>query len=152
MIHFEVEDLPPDMQEQALRKLGEQQPPPEQDKPRKYHNTPAERDGIRFDSQKEARRFDDLSALLRAGKIRDLKLQPQFTLIEAYTTTEGNHVRATRYQADFSYERATAPDCEGAVYWIPVVEDVKSKATRTRLYVTKKKMMLLKFGIEIREV
>ena len=66
-----------------------------------------------FDSKKEARRYDELMAMLRAGQIRDLKLQPQFTIQEAYTTPEGQRVRAIRYQADFSYERATEPDCNG---------------------------------------
>ena len=40
---------------------------------------------FKFDSQKEARRFDELLVLLQAGKIKDLKLQPEFTLREAYT-------------------------------------------------------------------
>ena len=60
----------------------------------KYHNQPAMRGSIRFDSQKEARRYDELMLMLKAGEIRELKLQPQFTLQEAYTTPEGNRVRA----------------------------------------------------------
>lgn len=59
-------------------------------------------DGIPFDSQKEARRFIELRSLLKAGKIRNLKLQPQFTLQESYVTPEGERVRAVRYVADFS--------------------------------------------------
>lgn len=113
----------------------------------KYHSVPTGRTAqngaeIRFDSKKEARRFDELMLMLKAGKISDLKLQPQFTLQEAYTTPEGNRVRAIRYQADFSYWR------DGA----EVVEDVKSKATKTRVYGIKKKLMREKFGIEIREI
>ena len=38
------------------------------------------------------------------------------------------------------------------VYWIPVVEDVKSKATATDKYKLKKKLMLEKFNITVKEV
>lgn len=107
---------------------------------------------MNFDSKKEARRYDELMAMLRAGQIRDLKLQPQFTIQEAYTTPEGQRVRAIRYQADFSYKRPTEPDCTGEVHWLRVVEDVKSRATKTRVYEIKKKLMREKLGIEIQEV
>ena len=83
-------------------------------------------------------------ALLRAGKIRDLKLQPQFTLQESYKTPEGKRVQAIRYVADFSYF-----DCDLGK---DVVEDVKSRATKTRVYEMKRKLLLERFGIEIREV
>lgn len=65
---------------------------------------------------------------------------------------EGRRVRAIRYQADFSYERPTAPDVTGEIHWLKVVEDVKSRATKTRVYEIKKKLLQEKFGIEIREV
>lgn len=128
----------------------------------KYKNIPAERSGesanIRFASQKEARRYDELMLLLKAGKIRDLRLQQDFTLQEAYTTPDGKRVRAIRYVADFSYERmrpywkgyeAHCPD-DG---WYRVVEDTKGgKATQTPTYKMKKKMMQDKYGITIKEV
>ncbi len=97
----------------------------------------------------EARRFDELSAQLRTGYIRNLKLQPQFTLQEAYTTTEGVRVRAIRYQADFSYERLQGLTADGV--WTLVVEDVKSRATRTREYLMKKKIMQERFGSTLRK-
>ena len=155
---IDVKDLPPAYQVQALRKLAERERAKGRgpalspaagapQKASKYHNKPAERvtpagTVIRFASRKEAGRFDELLVLLQAGKIRDLKLQPSFTLQEAYTTTEGVRVRAIRYQADFSYRR------DGAL----VVEDVKSRATKTRVYEMKKKLMREKFGIEIQEI
>lgn len=162
-----IEDLPPWAQAQAQRKMAQQrQPkatPPSPAQPpwagggEKYHNVRTQRtleDGgkVDFDSKKEARRYDELMAMLRAGQIRDLKLQPQFTIQEAYTTPEGQRVRAIRYQADFSYERATEPDCNGEIHWLRVVEDVKSRATKTRVYEIKKKLLREKLGIEIREV
>ena len=42
----------------------------------KYGNKKAVRNGITFDSQKEAVRYDQLMLMLCAGEIRDLKLQP----------------------------------------------------------------------------
>lgn len=169
-----VSDLPPKYQAQAMKKYMEQQqrrgpaPPaaPSQDpaKGTKYHNTPTERvtaSGavLHFDSQKEARRFDTLTARQAAGQIRDLRLQVDFTLQEAFTDTEGKRVRAIRYKADFTYwERDAAEESKAAATgwpcdsWRYVVEDVKSKATRTAKYAMKKKMLKDRFGYDITEV
>ena len=158
-----MEDLPPWAQAQAQRKMAEQSrkkapaPPAWAESKEKYHNVRTRRtlEGggtVDFDSKKEARRYDELVAMLQAGQIRELKLQPQFTIQEAFTTPEGRRVRAIRYQADFSYERPTAPDVTGEIHWLKVVEDVKSRATKTRVYEIKKKLLQEKFGIEIREV
>lgn len=138
--------LGPRAQRQILAKLGQAT------KTSKYHNEPCVVGRIRFDSKKEARRYEELMIMLRTGKIRSLKLQPQYTLQESCVTPEGERVRAIRYVADFAYERPTKPDCTGKVYWIPVVEDVKSKATRTAQYEIKRKLMWERYGIEIMEV
>lgn len=115
---------------------------------RKYHSCPDTRitssgNILRFDSQKEARRYDELCLLLKDGKIRNLRLQVDFTLQEAYTGTDGNRIRAIRYRADFTYDEHAENG------WKNVVEDVKGK--RTPEYQIKKKMMLDRFGIHIRE-
>lgn len=122
----------------------------------KYKNIPTERitDGgakIRFASLKEAARYDELMLMLKSGEIRNLRLQPEYTLQEAYTTPDGEHVRAIRYRADFSYERQYSIRYEGReMFWATVVEDVKGR--RTDVYKMKKKMMLERYGIEIQEV
>lgn len=77
----------------------------------KYRNNPTERvtsSGavIRFDSQKEARRYDHLILRQQGGEIRDLRLQVDFTLQEAYTDQEGRRIRAIRYRADFYIQGA----------------------------------------------
>lgn len=108
----------------------------------KYHNAPAERAGVRFDSQKEARRYDELIVMLWAGIITDLRLQPQFTLQESYVTETGERIRAIRYTADFSYRFG------GKL----VVEDVKSGPTRTKEYLRNRKFMRSRFGIDVQEV
>lgn len=118
----------------------------------KYHNEPVDVGKHHFDSKKEARRFEELMLLLQAGKIRKLRLQAQYTLQESYVTPEGERVRAIRYVADFAYERATGPDVNGEVYWLPVVEDVKSTATKTDKYKIKAKLLQERFGLTITEV
>ena len=167
---IDVKDLPPKYQAQALQKYMAQQkrrgphPSPAAGGPpkaSKYHNSPTERvtpSGVilHFDSQKEARRYDHLAALEQAGQIRDLRLQVDFTLQEAYTDTEGRRVRAIRYKADFTYHRPPGSGSHAAYRadqaWVLVVEDVKSRATRTKEYMLKRKMLKDKLGIDITEV
>lgn len=165
---IDVKDLPPAYQAQALRKWAEQERKKKRqplhcpaDAPtgggRKYHNKPTERvtpagNVLRFDSQKEARRYDELATLERAGKIRDLRMQVDFTLQEAYTDTEGRWVRAIRYKADFTYMKQSFVDRDGEWQWALVVEDVKSRATRTKEYILKRKLMKERFNIDIQEV
>ena len=165
---IDVKDLPPAYQAQALQKWVEQErrkkrtplPCPDDGTPgggRKYHNKPTERvtaSGavLRFDSQKEARRYDELSALERAGEIRELRMQVDFTLQEAYTDGEGRRVRAIRYRADFTYVRVKETIGEYTFRDQLVVEDVKSRATRTKEYIMKRKLMKERFNIDIQEV
>ena len=141
-LRFEsMADMPPRMRELYAR----QQLPGADAGPKKaskYHSAQAERGELRFDSQKEARRYDELMVMLRAGIISDLRLQPQFTLQESYVTETGERIRAIRYTADFSYKFG------GKL----VVEDVKTKPTRTKEYLRNRKFMRSKFGIEIQEV
>nr|DAV26245.1 MAG TPA: Endonuclease [Caudoviricetes sp.] len=141
-LRFEsMADMPPRMRElYAKQRLPEAQQ--EQKRKAKYKNAPEKRAGVRFDSKKEARRYDELLTMLRAGLISDLRLQPQFTLQESYCTETGERVRAVRYTADFSYRAG------GKL----IVEDVKSTATRTKEYLRNKKFMRSKFGIDIQEV
>lgn len=116
----------------------------------KYGNRKAVRDGIKFDSEREAARFSELKVLQAMGKIRNLRLQANFTLVEGYTTIEGERIKPMVYKADFTYERVTEPDRNGTVYWLREVED--AKGTKTKDYLLKKKLMQDKYGITIREV
>ena len=85
-------DMPAGMRDlyakKVLGQMPQARPEPEQ-KRAKYQNQKAERGEIHFDSQKEARRYDELLLMLRAGEIRDLRLQPQFTIQESYVTETG---------------------------------------------------------------
>ena len=165
---IDVKDLPPAYQAQALRKWAEQERKKKRQplhcpadagsgKPTKYHNKPTERvtaSGavLHFDSQKEARRYDELSTLERVGEIRELRMQVDFTLQEAYTDGEGRRVRAIRYRADFTYVQVKETIGEYTFRDQLVVEDVKSRATRTKEYIMKRKLMKERFNIDIQEV
>ena len=165
-MRIEVKDPPPKLQEQVWRKVIKQDqrrkreplPSPslaEGQKASKYHNRHTERVApsgtvIRFDSQREARRYDNLMAWQKTGEIKDLRRQVDFTLQEAYTDTECRRVRAIRYRADFTYWRRLMGR-EGHT-WALVVEDVKSRGTRTKDYLLKRKLMKERFGIDIVEV
>lgn len=109
----------------------------------KYNNTPTEVANIRFDSKKEANRYNELMAMQKASQIKNLKLQHTFTLQEQFKTTEGELIKSIKYVADFTYT-----DADGNF----VIEDVKSAATKeNKVYKLKKKLMAEK-GYKIREV
>lgn len=122
----------------------------------KYFNRKITVNGIPFDSQKEYKRFCELSLLQRAGVITDLERQVKFVLIPAqYETYERYGKNGKRlkdgqrciekecsYYADFVYKEKG----------ITVVEDTKSKATKTTEYIIKRKLMLYVHGIKIKEI
>lgn len=86
--------------------------------------------GIRFDSKKEARRYQELKLLEDVGVIRDLKLQVPFELIPKQFGE-----RAVRYIADFVYY-----DMEKR---ISIVEDVKG--FKTDVYKLKRKLFKYRY-------
>lgn len=132
------EDLPPKYQRQVEQKLGVQAAK-NAVKTNKYHAVKETVGNLKFDSKKERQRFDELMVLLKAGQIRDLKLQHEFTLQGAFTDTDGNRTRAIKYIADFTY-------WQGNLF---VIEDVKGM--KTDVYRMKKKMMSEK-GLTITEI
>jgi dsDNA-binding SOS-regulon protein len=95
----------------------------------KFRAKPTVRDGFRFDSKKEAKRYDDLKLLKRAGEVVFFLRQAPFHL-------PGN----VTYRIDF------------VVFWSDgnvTFEDVKG--VRTPQYITKKKMVEALYPIEIEE-
>lgn len=70
----------------------------------KQRNKIAHVDNIKFHSKGEARRYQQLKLLERAGEIKDLELQPKFTLLDKFTTVNGKKIRALTYSADFKYQ------------------------------------------------
>ena len=92
--------------------------------------------------RKEANRYQELLLLERAGAIKNLSRQVKFVLIPSQRDEVTGKVveRECSYRADFEYTE------DGKT----VVEDVKG--FRTKEYILKRKMMLWKYGIRIREV
>lgn len=103
---LDIKRLGPAAQKQIAEKLAGQVAA----KRAKYGNEKAVRtmpNGLprTFDSQREARRYDELRALHEAGVIRDLRLQVNFTLQEGYVAADGEVVRPIVYKADFVYKQ-----------------------------------------------
>ena len=145
---IKLEDLGAAAQKQVIAKLlkeGKLKP-----KVSKMGNVKTNRGNVKFDSLKEAKRYDELMLMLKAGEIRDLRLQHDCTLQEAFTTPEGKRVRAIKYRADFTYYRKTAPDTYGYEHWVYVVEDVKGR--RLPGYINKAKQFRDKYGFDITEI
>ena len=109
----------------------------------KYRNTKTVVDGIKFDSRKEAERFFELRLMEKAGEIKELRRQVVFTLIPAQYVDGQCAERAVKYVADFVYRNR-----DGEL----IVEDVKSDPTRTPEYIIKRKLMLYRFQIKVKEV
>lgn len=107
----------------------------------KYNSKKTVVDGQQFDSKKEARRYQELLLLEKAGEIKNLSRQVKFVLIPSQRDENGKVVeRECSYKADFTYEEGIKT----------VVEDVKG--FRTKEYIIKRKLMLWQYGIRIREV
>lgn len=116
-------------------------------KPSKYRAQPTVVDGIRFASQKEARRYGELKLLEKAGEIHGLVLQPAFGLHATATDTRRTF-QVGWYKADFEYcECRRGAKCERTRV---VVEDVKG--FKTPLYRWKKKHVEAQYRVTIREV
>ena len=111
----------------------------------KYNAKRTEVDGIVFASQKEAKRYQELKMLEKAGEISGLRLQPEFAL-QVPVDTPRQHLRTIgKYRADFEYK-----ECNGRSAMRTVIEDVKG--FKTPLYRWKKKHVEAQYGIQIREV
>ena len=116
-------------------------------KANKYHATKVQLDGIWFDSRREAARYQELQLLVLAGEIEALEVHPGFALMVPDLTTEGPpfvfHTIGW-YHADFQYRNVHTRNV--------IVEDVKSKPTRTEAYTLRKKFVEAQYQITIVEV
>lgn len=125
-------------------------------------------DGIEFDSKKEAERYCELVLLERAGQIHNLQRQVKYVLIPAMYAPDIVGVRGGRrrgkvierecsYVADFVYEVPISQSYENsdghvvfADGYETIVED--TKGVKTKDYIIKRKLMLYRHGIRIKEV
>lgn len=107
---------------------------------RKYFNKKVIVDGIAFDSKKEANRWCELRVYEKAGVITDLERQVGYELIPSQRINGKVVERACKYVADFQYKQ------NGEV----IVED--TKGFKTKDYIIKRKLLLWRYGIRVREV
>jgi len=100
---------------------------------RKYNNRKIEIDGFTFDSKLEADFYLRLKPLVKAGKIKELRIHPRYLLQEGFSKN-GKHYQPIYYIADFEvlYD-------DGAV----VIYD--TKGMRTEVYKIKKKLFEYKY-------
>ena len=116
----------------------------------KYHSEKVTIDGETFDSRKEARRWQELRLLQKAGQISELRRQVKFVLIPTQRAVDtmgpkGGVIkgkvleREVAYIADFVYKE------DGKT----VVED--TKGMKTKDYIIKRKLMLWVHGIKVKE-
>ena len=93
-------------------------------------------DGYVFDSAGESRRYLELKLLAQAGLIRELEVHPRFDLVV-------NNTLIGHYTADFRYSAGE----RGLV-----VEDVKTKGSRTRDYRLRRRIVHALYGVEVMEI
>ena len=128
----------------------------------KYNAKKVVVNGEEFDSKKEARRYQQLLLLERAGEIADLRRQVKYVLIPAQrekstaVITRGKNKGEQKlgkviepefsYYADFVYYDVNRDET--------VVEDAKGyrDGSAYRIFVIKRKLMLWRHGIRVREV
>lgn len=112
----------------------------------KYGNRKVVVDGIKFDSQREAKRWVKLLGMERDGDIQNLLRQPKFILAPAVRIAgEARKRPALRYSADFSYVEAATGRT--------VVEDVKSTPTaKSKEFRRIQHLMQAVHGISVRVV
>ena len=110
---------------------------------------------FKFDSQKEAQRWEQLLLLQKAGEITELRRQVPYALLpnqyefyERYSKTgkrlkNGHRLieKKVSYIADFVYTTKTGAN---------IVED--TKGYKTKDYVLKRKLMYAVHGIKIKEI
>lgn len=101
-------------------------------------------DGITFDSAKEARRWQELRLLERAGEIAELERQVPIPLNGRDGPVLTPTGRQMLYLADFQYRDHRLG---GAV----VIEDVKSGDHRTEVYQIKRAVLAAQ-GVEVSEI
>ena len=100
---------------------------------RKYNNKRIEIDGYTFDSKLEADFYLRLKPLVKAGKIKELKIHPRYLLQEGFSKN-GKHFNPIYYVADFE---VTYDDGVTVIY--------DTKGIRTEVYKIKKKLFEFRY-------
>ena len=119
----------------------------------KYGARKVTKNGLIYDSKKEARRAGILEVLEKAGAITNLRRQVKYVLIPTQREPDTIGPKGGRkpgkvierecyYLADFVYTITATGET--------VIED--TKGVRTKEYIIKRKLMLERYGIRIKEL
>lgn len=110
----------------------------------KFNAQRIEKDGMKFDSIKEYKRYVELTAMMQRDEIQDLQCQVKFVLAPKVKLEGEKRAKPElRYYADFTYIS------KGRL----IVEDVKSAVTRKLAsYRNKKHLMKTVHNIDLKEV
>ena len=112
----------------------------------KFNNVKTKIGEIPFHSKKEARRWQELLLLEKAGKIFNLCRQVPYILCESVVIGGRKHP-SIKYVADFVYDTKTIDGLE--IYTKTVVED--AKGFRDRVYLMKRHLFKAKYRFDILE-
>lgn len=104
----------------------------------KYRNIKIEFQGRKFDSKRELKRYLELKQMQNLGLISNLECQPKYI----FKNLRYKSNKLVSYYPDFRYIE------NGQV----VVEDVKSKATKTASYNIKWALMKFFYNIDVKEI
>ena len=154
---IQVTDLPERYQKAVLDQLKAAYGKPKARGSSKYHAEKVTVNGITFDSNKEARRWLELTALEQAGKIHGLRRQVKYLLIPEQRESCTERYKSGPKKGQFKPGRVLERECSYYAdfdYYTKngthVVEDVKG--VRTKEYRLKRKMLLYTYQIRISEV
>lgn len=125
-------------------------------KSNKYGSKKVEIDGIVFDSKKEAKRYQELLLLEKAGAIKHLQRQVKYVLIPAQRESTNEIYTKGRNKGCFKQGKLLERECTYTADFV-YIQDCKfivedTKGFRTKDYIIKRKLMLYNYGIRIKEI
>ena len=122
----------------------------------KYGSKKVEVNGIVFDSKKEAKRYQELLLLEKAGAIQNLQRQVKYVLIPAQREYTNEIYTKGRKKGCFKKGKLLERECSYIADFV-YIENGKivcedTKGFRTKDYIIKRKLMLKVHGIRITEI
>ena len=122
----------------------------------KYHSKKVVIDGITFMSIKEAKRYQKLLLLEKAGAIQNLQRQVKYVLIPAQREWTNEIYTKGRKKGHFKQGKLLERECSYIADFV-YIENGKivcedTKGFRTKDYIIKRKLMLKVHGIRITEI
>lgn len=122
----------------------------------KYGSKKVEVNGIVFDSKKEAKRYQELLLLEKAGAIQNLQRQVKYVLIPAQREWTNEIYTKGRKKGCFKQGKLLERECSYIADFV-YIENGKivcedTKGFRTKDYIIKRKLMLKVHGIRITEI